>query len=289
MENWDDVKIFLALAAKGTQREAGLALGLDQATVGRRIKFLEESLGTKLFDKSSDGYILTAPGRRALEHAKTAERAFLELDRGVASLDKRLQGVVRVAMPGAMANHWLIPQLAPFFEKYPGIHIEFLTGAEVINLLRREADVAIRLVQPTQNDLHFKKMGNLKLAVFASQLLYSKRFKGETDFKKAFSESPFVALNAGSMSQAERQLLSKLPSLGPVVCRSHAWSSVFAAVRASLGLGILPTFFSKLDPNLKPIEQLSSVETPIWLVTHPDIRLTGRVKAFTDYVSLLGQ
>ena len=113
MIQWDDIRVFLALSIGGTHKSAAKSLGIDQATVGRRIKAFEESLGTKLFDKRSDGFVLTAAGMQLLSRAQEAEAIISEMERGAAALDKRPKGVLRIAMPGGMANHWLIPRRGP--------------------------------------------------------------------------------------------------------------------------------------------------------------------------------
>src|SRR5688572_762815 len=138
MIQWDDIRVFIALSRAKTQKAAARSLGVDQATIGRRIKEFEASLGTKLFDKRSDGFVLTAAGTALITTACEAEAIISQMERGATALDKRPEGVIRIAMPGGMANHWLIPQLSPFFKSYPGIRLEFLTGAEVINLWKRE-------------------------------------------------------------------------------------------------------------------------------------------------------
>ncbi len=102
-------------------------------------------------------------GERILPTLQASEEGILAVERIIAGQDERVQGLVRIAMPGALANHWFIPKLRPFTQKYRQIELEFLTGAEVVNLSRREADLAIRLVRPLQRDLIVKKIGEIEL------------------------------------------------------------------------------------------------------------------------------
>jgi len=271
MFQWDDLRVFLALGALGTQKAAARSLKVDQATVGRRIKDLERQLGTKLFDKRSDGFVLTVAGEKILESAKQAEGILLNIERGTAALDQRPEGVLRVTMPGGMANHWLMPRLRDFFRQYPAIKLEFLTGPEVVNLWKREADVAIRLVEPTQRDLYFKKIGELRLAFY----------------QVTKSESAFVGLYDWAMSAAERRLLEKVAPPARVLCRSAAWSSVYYGIKAGMGHGILPSFFAEKDSSLIERKEMPSVKTPVWLVMHPDVKGSGRVKAFVEFLATM--
>jgi len=270
MFQWDDIKVFLALGSHGTHKSAARALSVDQATVGRRIKELEEQLGTKLFDKRSDGFVLTVAGEKILEAAKQAEGHLLAIERGTAALDQRPEGTLRVTMPGGMANHWLMPKLPEFFRKYPGIRLEFLTGPEVVNLWKRQADVAIRLVEPVQRELFFKKIGEIKLGFY--------------QVAKA-DESAFVGLYDWATSAAERTLLEKAAGPGKVVCRSAAWSSVYYGIKSGVGYGVLPSFFADNDSQLIARRGMPTIKTPVWLVMHPDVKGTGRVKAFTDFLA----
>jgi DNA-binding transcriptional LysR family regulator len=119
MIDWDDLRVFLALTKYQSQRGAGKHLDVDQATVGRRIKALETALGSKLFDRTSDGLVLNGTGQILLRHAKKVEDQIIELERSASARDHKHQGIVRVAIPGGLTHYWLMPQLKNFFENYP--------------------------------------------------------------------------------------------------------------------------------------------------------------------------
>jgi DNA-binding transcriptional LysR family regulator len=273
MMNWDDIRIFLALAAAGTHKAAARTLKVDQATVGRRIKEFESELGTKLFDKRSDGFVLTAAGAQLLDRAQGVESMIADIERSATALDKSPKGVIRLAMPGGMANHWLVPRLKPFFENYPEIQLEMLTGPEVVNLWKRDADIAIRLVEPQQKELFFRKMGEIELGFYLAK---RRRFNHDT---------PFVGLFDRSTSQGERKLLVNAGLSGvPAIYRTHAWSSVFYAIRAGLGYGVLPSFYDREGKEISKIPGMPTSKIPLWLVMHPDVRGSGRIKALTDFL-----
>lgn len=288
MTNWDNIRIFLAVATKETQKDAGKSLGLDQATVGRRIKDFEETLGCKLFDRTSGGYVLNSAGQQLLNQAKNIENIIMTMERCVSARDKKPQGIIRLALPGGMAHHWLIPQLKPFFEKYPDIKIHFLNGPETVNLWKREADIAIRLVKPTQKDLFYKKIGDMKLSVYGSQN-FLREVQNSKMTKSSINEMPFIRLYDDAMSEPERLLLHQLGPIDQIICQAHAWTTVYHAVRHGIGIGILPSFYASQDKDLLRIPDLPETRSPVWVVMHPDVKISGRVRALTHFLGEIAE
>lgn len=283
MSQWDDFKYFLALSRKGTLKTAARVLGTDQATVGRRIYALEDRLRTKLFDKSSSGFVLTVAGERIQSTIEGIEEAFESIDRKIINQDERPEGVIRVAMPGALANHLVIPNLARFCDQYPKIEVQFLTGAEVLNLAKREADMAFRLVRPQQNDLIVRKIGELGLGLFGSKAILKKhsQLKGVEDL----SQFPFVGLFDKARSRPESLILSKIQKhLGPQVLTSSAWSSVYSALQEGVGLGILPRFMAARSSNLEEIKVINFESPSLFFVIHPEVQKNRKFVLFSEYI-----
>lgn len=254
--SWDDYRFFLAVYRATTLKAAAASLGVDQATVGRRIAALQDAMGARI-----------------LESVEAAEAAMLSIDRRIAGEDDRVEGIVKVAMPGALANQLFITSLRPLLKQYPKLELQFLTGPEVLNLSRREADFAIRLVRSGQKDLKARKLGFLRLGLYAAKEL-------EMPAEKA----PFVGLYESAMSEAEKAFLKTLRLDGSCALRSAAWTSVAIAVQAGLGVGVLPTFFGEKNKALRLVQE-DRVETPIWLVVHPEVAESARVRAVIDYFS----
>ncbi|MBL7671291.1 MAG: LysR family transcriptional regulator [Bdellovibrionaceae bacterium] len=280
--DWDGFRYFLALYREGSLKLAAKELKVDQTTVGRRIAALEESLGTRLFEKRSDGYILTLAAERILPTLQAMENSAFSVDRAITGQDERPTGLVRIAMPRALANHWLIPRLSNLMIENPEIEIEFLTGAEVVNLAKRQADIALRLVRPSQRDLIVRKTGEMTLGLFMHpKLLQGRKKPQHLEQLKSF---PFVGLVARATSDFEFKLLQKLEPHIRYSLRSAAWSSVFYSIQAGLGWGILPTFFEDRDPELIQINVVEPITTPLWLVAHPDIIKSARVRVVVDYI-----
>lgn len=282
---WDGYRYFLALHRSGTLRAAAKILAVDQATVGRRISQLEEMLGTRLFEKRSDGYFLTLAGQRILPTIEITEDGLLAVERIIAGRDEKVAGNIRIAMPGALANHWLIPMLQPLIKDYPDLNFEFLTGPEIVNLSKREADLAVRLVKPSQKDLVVKKIGEFELGIYGHREILEKNLK---NFKKEnLSEFPFVGLYPKSISEMEHGIVKKIEPFIHCRIRSAAWSSVFYAIQAKLGIGILPNFVANRDENIIPIPVVDSVRVPLWIVVHPDIIGSARIRIVLDHLTTM--
>lgn len=189
-----------------------------------------------MFEKRSDGYFLTLAGERVLPTLKALEEGILSVERLIAGQEERIEGIVKIAMPGALANHWLIPKLQPFVQKHSQIKFEFLTGPEVVNLSRREADLAIRLVRPTQRDLVVKKFGEIQLSLYGHPSLFTSTRRPAT--KEDLKKFPFIGLFPNSMSELEKQLWEVLGSNRVFVPRI-SWCTNPNAVRTPHMLLIL--------------------------------------------------
>ncbi len=257
---------------------------IDQATVGRRIYALEEKLGTRLFEKRSDGFYLTIYGDRIRSAVEDVERSFSAIDRRIAGKDERMEGRIRIAMPGALANHLVIPHLYEFTNKYSQVELNFLTGPEVLNLAKREADMAFRFVRPSQKDLVVKKVCDITLALCASKKLLKKYPKIQTaEDLRAF---PFVGLYETAQSQTEKILLAKLQHvLQPPVMKTMAWSSIYSAVSNQVGIGILPLFMIPRNSDVEEISIAVSERTPLWFVIHPEVRKNRRFTLAAAFLS----
>ncbi len=280
--DWDSYRYFLALYRRKSLKLAAKDLGVNQTTVGRRISALESELAVKLFEKRSNGFFSTLAGDRVLELAEQIESQFLQMERQVLGRDQRLHGVVRLAMPGALANHFIIPRMAGFCEKYPELEVQFLTGPEVLNLSRREADLAIRLVRPQQSELVVRKVGSLELAFYCVKTqLKNWNLRERTEKDAAI---PLVHLFERATSRSEQELLNQMKVSLITVLRSAAWSSVFAGVKAGIGVGVLPSFMGDYDSNLVRCSD-NAITVPLWLVVHPEVNKSARVRVLMDFLN----
>ncbi len=285
MFNWDDLRSFLAVARHGSLSGAARALGVNHSTVFRRLNGLEERLGVRLFERLPTGYVPTAAGEEMLATAARVEEEITALDRRLSGRDVRLTGSLRVTTTDTLALGLLPPHLARFRKAYPGIELELVTGNAFFSLSKREAVVALRPSRDPDEAMVGRRLSGIAVAVYGAAAYLARHGRPEAPGDLAAGH----ALVAGDASLAHlgaaRWLRRHAPEAA-VALRCNSWMSQLAAVRAGIGLGALPCFLADPDPELvrvlPPQEEMAS---ELWLLTHPDLRHTARVRAFMDLLA----
>src|SRR5436309_6783473 len=163
---WDDLKHFLAVARSGSLTEAARELKTSPATVGRRVTALEGNLGARLFDRQQTGYTLTASGEAIRVKAETVEEAILAVEREALGRDLQATGKVRLAASDDVAAHIVAPHLDEFQRSYPGISLDIIARMDLVNLTRREADIALRGTRPAQGDFIVRRAGSWPFGLY---------------------------------------------------------------------------------------------------------------------------
>ncbi len=280
---WDDFKYLLAVSRTGSLTGAARALKTSAATVGRRIMILEQRLGTRMFDRSQNGYTLTESGEAIRQKAEEVEEAVLSLEREAFGRDLRASGKVRVATAEDIASFIIAPRLVEFRRSHAGIVVEIVSNWDVANLTRREADVAIRTVRPNHGDYVVRQIGTWNCAVYVSKSLAGER-KLTADQKSAPDIDVITWTDESQFRGGD--WFEKHAAKAPVVFAANSRHVQFAACKAGLGAAILPCIAADDDPELIrliPAERVRSV--PLWLVTHRDLLRTARVRAVMDFLA----
>jgi DNA-binding transcriptional LysR family regulator len=280
---WNDLKHFLAVARSGSLSEAARVLKTSPATVGRRIAALEDQLGARLFDRAQTGYALTEIGEAIRHKAEDVEESVLSVEREAFGGDLRATGKVRVATAEDIATFVIAPNLAEFRRSYPGIVLEIVAGWDVVNLTRREADIAIRTVRPTQVDVAIRQIGVWNCAVYVSKDYASKHnLSAELN---DFREIEIISWTDESTFRGGDWFVNHARD-APVVFAANSRHIQYAACKAGLGAAILPCLAADHDPSLVqllPPERVRSID--LWLVAHQDLVRTARVRAVLDFLA----
>lgn len=163
--NWDDLRYFLAVQRGGNLARAARALRINATTVGRRLVALEEHVGARLFDRTPEGYVLTRAGHELLPAAERMEADALAIERQVSGADQRLSGGLRLSTTEMLGTRFISPFLARFSKKHPEIRVELSCTNVPANLGRREADIALRLSRPREENLIVKRLGDVPLSL----------------------------------------------------------------------------------------------------------------------------
>ncbi|MDG3442833.1 LysR family transcriptional regulator [Nitrospirillum amazonense] len=280
--DWNDLKYFLAVARTGSLTRTSADLGVSQSTVGRRIAEFEESIGMVLFQRHQTGYFLTDEGRELLRYAERVEDGILALERGAAGLDKTPAGTVRLATSENLATDLIIPALPAFRDRYPGICLEIITSTVTAELGRREADIALRVVRPTRGNLTVRRVGHMTYSVYGSREYIERHppIAGEP-----LGGRHFIAWDDGhAFMPAATWLAREYPGCKIALVASSLPAQI-AAVRAGLGLAVIPDFLTMKEDFIRviPPDQMFSAE--VWLVTHADLVASARVRAVGDFLT----
>ncbi len=281
MENWNDLKLVLAIARAGTLGGGAAALAVNHSTAFRRLNALEEKLGVRLFERLPGGvYQATSEGERV---AATAERVETEADalsREVGGRDQRLTGALRVTSSETLAYSLLTTELAHFREAHPGIVVELVVDNRILSLSRREADIALRVTRPKEPDLFGRKLADIGWTV------YGARSKFGDDPITDLAAHDFIGWGPDVTGIAAADWIGERIAPQRVVYRASSLINQFTAARAGIGLVLLPCYLGDLDPGLRRVvtEPIPELTRELWIVTHADLRKTARVRAFFDIV-----
>ena len=281
--DWDDLRIFLAVARSESLSGAGKRLKIDAATVGRRIARLEEAMGARLFAKSPQGYALTEEGTRLLPHAERAETA-LDGAREALTGPEGLSGQIRIGAPDGCANYLLPQVLADICDANPGLEVQIVALPRVFNLSKREADLAIAVSRPTAGRLTVQKLTDyrLHLAAHPDYLARSAPLTGPQDLR----HHRLVGYIPDMIHDKELDYLAELGA-GTVALASNSVSVQLNWLRAGAGVGVVHDFALPAAPELRRIipEQVALMRS-FWLIRHAD---DGRVARLNRFADLLAQ
>jgi molybdate transport repressor ModE-like protein len=280
MIDWDDVRYFLAAAREGSVRAAAKHLGVNHATVLRRIAQLEERLGAQMFEKLPSGYRLTAAGEEVVELANQMEATSHQLETRVFGRDQSVRGLLRVTLTPILATHLLMRDFADFARLYPDIEMEILSSGELANLTNREADVAIRVVYDRKTlplNLHGLKGPDLFGGVYIAGDRLDAWRAGAPDLIRWIVISMYGVPDWASAGE--------IPTTG-VPFRTTDAAAQLAAVQQGLGITTLPCFVGDAAPLLVRVPGTDRhMYGTLWLLTQGETRKTKRVRLFTEFIS----
>jgi DNA-binding transcriptional LysR family regulator len=283
--DWDKLRIFHAVADVGSLTHAGDTLHLSQSAVSRQIRALEESLNTTLFHRHARGLILTEQG----ELLHDATRAMIKrIDAATARIrdsEEEVFGELRVTTTFGFGALWLAPRLAKLYETYPDLNIDLMLEERVLDLPMREADVAIRMKEPSQADLIRKRLMSVKMRLYASPAYLAE--KGEPQTMADMSRHRLICQNTrAAQVSAGLNLVQELLTYDiRSTLTVNNYFGVLQAVISNLGIGVLPDYIIEDFPTIvRVLPEVESVEVPVFLAYPEELRHSKRVAAFRDFV-----
>ena len=278
---WDDLRYILAVASAGSLAGAARSLGVNHTTVLRRVGAFEARLGLRLFERMPTGYVLTVGGEELVAAARQIDDTVTSLERKLAGQDLRLSGVIRVTSTDTLMVSILPEILAEFRAAHPGIGIEVALSNVMLNLTRREADIAIRPAKDPPETLVGRRIAKIAFAIYGSSQYLSRRRKTD-DLAGHQWVGPDDSLADTSVAQWMR---SELPE-SEIVLRADSLLAMREAARAGLGLAALPCYLGDTSSGLVCVHRpIAAMQTMLWILTHEDLRRTARIRAFTEFAA----
>jgi len=271
-DNWDDLRFFLALCREGSATGAGRSLGVNHTTVARRIRSLEDNLGTRLFDHSRDGYEMTQAAEDMYEHARRMEEITQAIDRDVFGQDTELKGPLKLTVAHDVAERLVIPRLRDFRGAYPCIDLDILTTTGLVDLAAREADIALRLTAKPPDYLIGREILPMRHGVY-----------GSPDYLKALDGQAKVVLFRGSEEQPE-WVQQHFPN-AEIAMRVDDVGTMSRAVANGLGLARMPCYVGDTESSIRRLDlKLTASTWGIWILSHVDLRSTARVRVAREFL-----
>lgn len=282
--DWNLIRSFIAVAETGSLSAAARRLSASQPTLGRHVAELEAALGVVLFQRTRSGYQLTPSGAALLERARDVAASADAFERLAAGRTERIAGTVRVTASEVVASFVLPQILAKLREAEPGIEIELVASNAVENLLRRDADIAVRMVRPDQQDLVVRKITDIELGTFAAKSYLARR--GRPDRPDELPDHDLVGYDRGEDIIRVMRAMGFAAERSTFKFRTDSQIVGWEAIRAGVGIGFMQREIGEADPLVERIlPELELPTLPMWLAMHRDVRTSPRVRRVADFLA----
>jgi DNA-binding transcriptional LysR family regulator len=283
--DWDKLRVFHAVADAGSLTHAGETLHLSQSAVSRQIRALEESLNTTLFHRHARGLILTEQGELLFDATTAMVKRLEAASARIRDSEDEVFGELRVTTTIGFGSLWLAPRLTKLYEKYPDLKIDLMLEERVLDLPMREADVAIRMKEPSQADLIRKRLMSVHMRLYASPD-YLEKF-GTPQTIEDLKDHRLICQNTDSFQVGASATLVQMLMSHDIASFLYVnnYFGVLQSVINHLGIGVLPNYITEDMPDLvRVLPDVESKEVPVYLAYPEELRHSQRVHAFRDFV-----
>ena len=283
--DWDKLRIFHAVADAGSLTHAGDSLHLSQSAVSRQVRALEESLNTTLFHRHARGLILTEQGELLFDATSAMLRRLDAAAARIRDSEEEVFGELRVTTTTAFGTLWLAPRLPKLYEQYPDLKIDLMLEERVLDLPMREADVAIRMKEPSQADLIRRRLMSVRMRLYATPEYL--KMKGTPQRPEDLTAHRLICQHTSSAQvSAGAALVQELLTYDiPSTLTVNNYFGVLQAVLNNLGVGVLPDYLIDDFPDLvRVLPEVESNEVPVFLAYPEEVRQSKRIMAFRDFV-----
>lgn len=268
--DWDDARLFLAIARAGSLGGAARAVGSTQPTMGRRLAAFEQSLGLALFQRTPDGFVLTDEGATVLAHAERMEDAALGFERALAGREGTLEGPLRLSSSDWFGVHVLAPRLADFRALHPGVVIELVTDARLLDLARREADLVFRIRPFDEPDVSQRRLMTMAYALYGAP---------------GADRTTLITMDAAFATLPDVDWLQRMLPAARIGLRSNHREVQARWCAAGAGLAVLPCLLGDATPGIARIDLGESPPSrDVYVGYHRDLRRLARLRGLLDFL-----
>lgn len=270
---WEDLEVLLTLLREGSLNRTARTLKIGTATVSRRLARLEERLGSPLFDRTPEGMQPTALAHDLRPHAELVEQQMHDIQRVIEQQEAEPRGRLRIAMPDGIASAWLLPNLHGFLERYPLIEPDLVIGHELVDLVRRDADVALRFVPP-EGDLVCRTLGTIPVEPYA---LPSVAAEDPTSWRWVMLDDPDSRYPETSWLAEHADVRRSL--------RVSSWNTLYAGILNGIGPGMLSPIVAERQGLVRVLpDRPEGPRHTLYLVVHRALRRVPRIHAFREWL-----
>ncbi len=273
MFDWEDLRHFSAFTRSGSLSAAAKLLGVDHATVARRIAALEAALNLKLVDRRPRAYELTEHGRRIAELAEHMAQGSFAVEHFASAGQQAVEGEVVLSAPPALLGSIIARRLGELYRRYPQLRLQLVGSKSRASLARREADISVALARPSEPTLVASLLGHLDYRLYAAP-----------EYLRCACAPRYIGYDASQAKSPQQQWLLEQTDNAPFALQSNDLRIQAQAAAGGIGIACLPAFMAEEHglESIGPAEQTMSIE--IWLAVHEDVRNTPRIKAVTDFL-----
>jgi DNA-binding transcriptional LysR family regulator len=280
--DWDNLRIFLAVARVGQFVAAAKQLRIDHATVGRRITALEQSLNAKLFERSTTGVSLTEAGIRLLTSSERIESEWLQTQADLSDTNVELAGTVRIGAPDGLSTYYLARCFKEFCDKHPDITIQLVPMPQVMMLNKREVDIVVTLEKPDSGRFVTRKLTNYSLGIYGAKTYFEAHSTPQT--QEDLLQHRLIGYVEDYAFLSALDYVRELYSGAKPSFECASAVGQLEAIKCGMGLGVAHDYIAHQHPDLIKVLPERSATRSYWIVIHEDMRGLGRIKAVYNHM-----
>jgi len=284
--NWDDYRVFLALAEAGSLLKAGQELQVSHTTVLRRLNALEARLEVRLFERHKTGYVLTASGEKVLNSVSHLKDEIDQVERQVVGQDVRLSGEIRISTTDTIGFFWLPPFIKKFKKLYPDIVLNVEVDNRHKNLSKREADIVLPSMNRQPDYMVGRELAPIHIRLYAHRAYLAEKRKKKIKSVVDYKGFDFILLNENLSQLPMNQYVLNKIAPGSVAATASNFSGLYHLCLQGLGVAALPFYVGDQAPDLEVVGEIpfSIHSNSIWILTHPDLIRSARILAFMKFM-----